>query len=516
MPQELYVEYQWQQREYSNYARRQYQRYVSTALEGEYFYDVYGNYLTRGWLIYDWRQRNPQPFGSTLEKTSQFSSWFNNLVVAADHKGQYNYAITVGSQIRTTLTPMTFSKPLFNGVQWDFASDKYQATVLMSRASAPNSAGFAAESRTNNTNVVGGRLVAQVGDFVKVGGTYVNAHHSQSQLEAVNGDIFKGQLTEALNFAPVTEIAVSIRDDSPEDSEGGGAFFSSDIVIRDVEGNEVRGSEIGFRPFVDGGFERQGFLSADGTEEIVLRYDFTDVGYVGPSTTDIDKVQVELVVANDYVVEISSDRQFDDDDQRIFLPAAQAGGNVKDGSNQRVLLIDYGLPTANQIAGFTVEVADLHGFRGYAEFDVNHQFRQYPNPGVKNHHTASSEARAWLLNVSRTARPYFGFAELFSVSPRYATSFVTSDEEGVLDFGNDFQLYEMVDDNDDQDRRPDWRRKGWGPGDDGCFPGGTRTTISSPTSTRTTTKIGPTSFPTTRSLSCAITPTVRSISTAPT
>ena len=471
VPQELYVEYQWRQREYSNYSRRQYQRYVSTALEGEYFYDVYGNYLTRGWLIYDWRQRNPQPFGSTLEKSFLFSAWFNNLVVAADHKGQYNYAITLGSQIRTTLTPMTFSKPLFNGVQWDFASDKYEATVLMSRVSAPNSSGFAGEARTNNTNLLGGRVVAQVGDFARIGGTYVNSHHSQSQLEAVNGDIFQGQLTEAMNFAPVTEIAVLIKDDSPEDSEGGGAFFSSDILIRDVEGNEVRGSEIGFRPFVDGGFERRGYLSADGTEEIQLRYDFTDVSYIGPSATDIERVQIELVVANDYLIEISSDRQYNDREQRVFLPAAQAAGNVKDGSNQRVIAIDYGLPTANQIAGFTIEVADLHGFKGYAEFDVNHQFRQFPNPGLKTHHSASTQALAWMVNVSKTALPWFAFVELFSVSPRYSTSFVTSDERGVLDFGNDFELYEMVEDNDDQDRRPDWRRKGWGAGDEEVFPG---------------------------------------------
>lgn len=66
IPQELYAEYRWKQWEYSNYARNLYQRYVSTSLEGSYIYDVYGNYLTRGWPIFDWRQQNPQPFGSTL------------------------------------------------------------------------------------------------------------------------------------------------------------------------------------------------------------------------------------------------------------------------------------------------------------------------------------------------------------------------------------------------------------------------------------------------------------------
>ena len=69
VPQELYSEYQWKQWEYSNYARENYQRYVSTSLEGNFFYDLYGNFVTRGWLIYDWQEINPEPFGSTLTKT---------------------------------------------------------------------------------------------------------------------------------------------------------------------------------------------------------------------------------------------------------------------------------------------------------------------------------------------------------------------------------------------------------------------------------------------------------------
>ena len=81
IPQELYSEYQWKQWEYSNYARAFYQRYVSTSLEGSYVYDVYGNYLTRGWLIFDWRQQNPQPFGSTLAQDGRYRNWFNQLVI---------------------------------------------------------------------------------------------------------------------------------------------------------------------------------------------------------------------------------------------------------------------------------------------------------------------------------------------------------------------------------------------------------------------------------------------------
>ena len=479
VPQELYAEYQWKQWEYSNYARDNYQRYVSTSLEGDFFYDLYGNYVTRGWLIYDWQQINPQPFGSTLTKTGLFRAWFNNLVVASDHKGQYHYAITVGSEIRTTLTPMTFSKPLFNGVQWDFASDKYQATVLLSRISDPNSflEGGRPRQLTDNTNMLGGRLEVQVGDFVKVGGTFVNAHHSYTRAEAFSDDIFKGDLLGVQNEEPVSVIEVLIKDDSPADGAGGGALFASDLLLHDLEGRQTRASEIGFRAVVEGGFQRRGFLAADGSEEILLRFDLNSAGYTGPDPSQIDKVVVELVVANDYRVEMASDRQgglggsVSVVGQPIFLPVARAAGNVRDGSNQRVLAFEYGLPTANQLAGFTLELTDLEGLEGYFEVNLNHRFRQYPNPRLRQHAAASDQAQAWTANLSQKAYPFFAHIEAFAIDPDYSTGMDVVDETGRIEYGRPLQRYEFIDDNDDQDRRPDWRRKGWGFGDREIIPG---------------------------------------------
>ena len=466
VPQELYAEYGWDARSYSNYATQLYQRYVSTSLEGDYFYDIYGNYLMRGWLIYDWRQENPQPFGSTLRKSGRFSSWFSNLLIASDHKGQYHYAITVGNQIRSSLTPMTFSKPLFDGLQWDFMSDKYSGTILMSRISEPGISGANLSQQTDNTNLIGGRIEIQVGDFVKVGGTFVNAHQAYTQMESFGGNMLKGALTGPQNFSNIGRIRIRISDDSPDDGDGGGALFASDIVIYDREGTQTRGSEIGFRPSIEGGFQRNGYLAADGTEQIVINYNFADRSYAGPDVSDIERATIELVIANDYLVEVSSDRQ------GVFLLIAQASGNVKDNSNQRVVSFDYGIPTANQIAGFTFEVDDLSGFRSYLEVNVNHQFRQYPNPNLVRHSISNSKASAWLFNLSRTDFPYFTFFELFSVDPNYATHIYTVDRNnGMVDFDNRFLRYEFVDDNDDQDRLPDWRRRGWESGDREIFPG---------------------------------------------
>jgi len=470
VPQELYAEYGWRQWEYNNYAREAYQRYVSTGLEGQYFYDVYGNFLTRGWLIYDWREESPQPFGSSLYKSGRFGGWFSHLVVAADHKGQYHYAMTVGNQIRTTLTPMTFSKPRFNGLQWDFAADKYTATILLSRISAPNMEytqfRTGGDRRSDVTNFAGGRFVSQVGDFVEVGATFASAYQSNTQAGAFSGDMLKGQLSAPQNFSNVTAIEVRIRDDSPEDGEDGGALFAADILIWDLEGKQTRGSEIGFRPQKEGGFLRQGFLSADGNESIVVRFDFNDRTYSGPDPGNIERVRIEMVVANDYLIEVSSDRQND-----VFLPVAQARGNVKDSSNQRVIVFDYGLPTANQVVGFTLGLTDLAGFDGYAEYDLNRQYRQYPNLGRDRHHTTSDRADVWLVNLSRNTYPWFGFGEAFHVDPDYQTAMSVVNRDGEPKYNQTLWRYEFVEDNDDQDQYADWQRRGSGQVDLEVFPG---------------------------------------------
>lgn len=472
VPQELYAEYGWRQWEYDNYARDTYQRFVRTAIEGNYFYDVYGNFLTRGWLVYDWREEAPLPFGSSLEKTGAFGSWFNRLVISADHKGQYHYALTVGDEIRTTLTPMTFSKPNYNGLQWDFASDRHQATLLLSRISAPNqefSSGTnfgGPDTRSDVTNLAGGRIVGQVGDFVKVGGTFLSAYQSNTQSGAFNGDMFRGELSAPQNFTNVTAVEVRIRDDSPEDGADGGALFASDILIHDLEGNIIRGTEIGFRSQVEGGFQRSGFLSADGSEVILLRYDFNDRTYSGPDPSRIRRVQIELVIANDYLVEMSSDRQ-----SGVFFIVARAAGNVKDSSNQRVITFDYGLPTATQLAGFTFELTDLAGFEGYFEFVRNRRYVQYPNLGLDEHFTSSESSDTWIGNLSQTAYPWFAFAEGFSIAPGYKTAVTVVDQDGVPNYSSDFWRYEFVDDNDDQDRFVDWQRRGSGNADREVFPG---------------------------------------------
>ena len=450
-PQQLYAEYKWDWWQYSNYARVPYQRYVDTELEGTRWYDLYGNYVTEGWQIYRWTQEQPTTFGSDILKSSRFNSWFNRLVVTQVQRGQYYFAVTVGDEIRTALTPFTFSKPAFNGVQVDLQSDKYAATLLMSRVNLPIAleGGEVNESKiTDFNNLLGFRTTVQIGDFVQMGGTYVNAHLGRTSPDLSLAGIRAGNLTTEQNRDVIRQVQIRISDDSPEDGKGGAILFSERVLANaDTEPLDIV-------PLVEGGTPRRGALVADGAEQIVLTYAFAQ-----PEL--IRKLVFELVLANDYLVEVTSNLQTDFSDQPVYLPVAKSARNVQDGSNQRLVRFDYGLPTANEIYGLTLEVQDVAGLDIMAEWNNNNQWRRLPNVNFERHVRAANTAQVGYLTARTTSRyyPWFAYGEIFSVDQDYSTSMYIQDQQGKLDYTNKLRgVYEFVDDNDDQDRFPDWRR----------------------------------------------------------
>ena len=492
VPAELYEEYRWRQWEYTNYAREPFQRYVGIDLEGDYYYDLYGKFISKGWLIYDHHQDQPEAqLGSSLWKDSRFNAWFSGVLIASDHKGQYHTSLSIGRELRTILTPMTFSKPAFDGLQWDFASDKYEATILYSRINDPGGSYTPNPiERTNNTTMFGGRVTAQVGDFVKLGANFVNAHQSHTQLESFESSLIKGDLTQDQNSSPVSWVELILRDDSPEDGVGGASYFAggADLTLTYIDGAQESAQEIGFEPVIQGGFERTGFRAADGNEEISVRYDFDSPDFVANARGDkseIERVTFKLPIGNDYQVWVNSNRQTTfvgggggDAEQPTALLVARAKGNVQDNSNLRLLTFDYGLPTATHIVGATIEMTDALGFNVYAEYDVSYSYRMYPNANLITHDAFSGvvgdpRAEAWMVNVSRTAYPFFFFGEAFSMDHDYSTTTVTtglSPRTGFVEYGKSDQFFEFVDDNDDQDRNPDQKRKG-SSGDTDVFPG---------------------------------------------
>ena len=489
LPQEVANHYRWQWEAGTNYAHERYLRYLSTDQEGDNHYDLYGRLLTRGWLIYDWQQSQPRTSeGNLLHKTDRYKDLFSSLVVSADAKGQHHFRVSIGDEIGTTLTPMTFRKTAFNGVQFDYMADRVAATALLSRINVPlflPGRSFIDEF----TNFVGLRAVWNMADFVRFGGTFVNSHNGRSSTVPFDGSPLTGRLSSHQSGARINRITVRITDDSPEDGEGGPALFAHDIEITTRIGaldTVLVGSQIGFHPRVSGGIPRDGSLVAEGGGELGrIRLDYVladpdpavldDLETVVSLTdvvNNISKVRFRLVLSNDYKVDVTSDQQTDNaifEPRPVFRTMVRAPGNVQDHSNLGAVVFDYGLPTATQILGFTVEADDLAGFRLYGEFNVNHQYRKYPDVSRTTHTTSSGirgnpTAEGWMVNVARDFHPYYLFGEAFGMDAEYSTTMRFLDSAGRVNYADTPQahsnyLYDFVDDNDDNDRKNDQKRR---------------------------------------------------------
>ncbi|MEW6754881.1 MAG: hypothetical protein AB1505_28450, partial [Candidatus Latescibacterota bacterium] len=473
MPQELYQEFRWRTWDYTNYAGSPYKRYVEPALFGDYFYDYYGNFLTRGWLVYSWTQEHPRVSeGSQVLKRGEYAGFFRSLIIASDQKGQHSFSISVGDEIATTLTPMTFRKSVFNGAQVDYMSDRLGLTGIFSRISSPghitdpNPGAFNAY-----TNLVGGRGTLRLHDSVVLGGVFVNAHNGRGTLETGEDNPFKGALTSEQLMNQVTTVVIRLTDDSPADEQGGATLLADDVEVHtSIAGRDtvLLGSQIGFVPQREGGQIVEGVRAANGNQAITLRYELDDVTVIlddRDALNNVRDLRFRLVLVNDYRVEITSDRQTNVENQPVFLLVTQASGNVRDGSNRRQVVFNYGLPTATNVAGLTLEVNDLAGFDLYTEFDVNHQYRQYPNRRVKTNKShagvlGDEDAKAWTLNLTQSRYPWFLSAEGFYIDEDYNTSPFIVDGNGRVDYADPTRsIYDFVDDNDDQDRKPDQERR---------------------------------------------------------
>lgn len=502
LPQELYLENGRRQWAYTNYAQDPYRRYLNSDLEGNYFYDTYGNMVTRGWRVYDWRQTQPSSFEtSSLTKSDRYVGFFRRVVVSSDVMGDYAYSVTIGDELNTTLTPMTFRKAGFNGVVTSFASGRSRFTGVFGRLTAPIVDSQNTIFLESFTNLTGGRLVTDVTDDISLGITFVNTHNGNGVRKAFSSNPFKGRLTAGQLADRMDFVALRLSDDSPEDGEGGVVLISNDVEITTtllrpvLVGDSVQfvardtvilGSSIGYAGARVGGVLRDGFLSADGPESITISYvlapedENDDLGSLRlrlqqalslslsdaeDAITNITNVRFRLVVANDYRIEVASDRQENIAKQPQFLPVARAEGNVKNRLNQREVVFDYGLPTANQILGFTIQTRDFLGFDAYAEFNINNQYRQYPNTEIKKHRSFSGilgdeQALAFMVNVRRSIGRLDLTGEAFGMEDDYTTSLIPVNGLGIADYSPEAtnKLYDLVDDNDDNDRHPDQLR----------------------------------------------------------
>jgi len=201
-------------------------------------------------------------------------------------------------------------------------------------------------------------------------------------------------------------------------------------------------------------------------------YDLSDSLYTGPRPSQIDHLTVELPVSGDYRVEVTSNRQVNAERESVFLPVVRAEGNVRDETNRTVVRFDYGLPTGREVYGITLEVEDWHGLGGIGEIDVSRQYRQHPNVDISDRFWTYSQHEAGYVNLFYRRYPLTVAYERFWMDDGYSTSCFGVDRGGDTDYSNLYDyVYEFVDDNDDFDVRPDWRRYPYTDPDRAVFPG---------------------------------------------
>ena len=454
----------------TNYAFNHYKRYLNRLLEGEEHFDNFGNRLGRGWLVYNWEQEQPGPRGSSIDKNlgglsslrlqgnqrPAYRDFFSRLVIASDQRRDGSYRLMVGDEIFTRLTPLTFYKPRFNGVRLDYAGDLRKATLLLARPSNPDE-----ESQTNSTTMMAGHLEFDLGDRLKLGATYVNAHNVVTQKEFDEGNPLHGVLTTSQNQT-LDKIYIRIRDDSPGKGSVGATLAGFDIVMVDTSGRQFRGSEVGFLPSIEGGILQGGRLFARDEESIVLEYDLGRFDIEQIQSKDLRRVWIELSVANDYRIETASDLQTDGERRNpeiVYLTSERARGNVQDNTNTSIRRIDYGLPTASELIGFDWNLFDWQGFSFRGEWVINRRFLRYPNPAIHDHFEYFETATAGYLDAFFQRGPWSLRAEFFEMEDSYSTFYWLSSQSGRIRYKSPIpHVYEFVDDDDDLNGLTEWQR----------------------------------------------------------
>jgi len=122
----------------THYAEEPYKRYVSAELEGQLWHDRFGHDIGRGWLLYEWNQVQEHAKGSSIWKGREYSGLFRQLVIASEEGSAGGFRLMVGDQIHTTFTPLTFSKPRFDGLRLDGSGERWQGSLILSRPSKPD------------------------------------------------------------------------------------------------------------------------------------------------------------------------------------------------------------------------------------------------------------------------------------------------------------------------------------------------------------------------------------------
>ncbi len=224
-----------------------------------------------------------------------------------------------------------------------------------------------------------------------------------------------------------------------------------------------------------------GSIQVDGNQYVVYLFDLKSVD------ERLEEVAVELTVANDYRIQVSQiytkkkagghdtkGDSFNHYNAEYWQTRAQAEGNIKDGSNLRVITIDFGYEVANIIYGLDAQF-DYYGFKVNAEYVTNVHYWMFadgkPGTGMPAYggdineraaHRSSLTGHSYYVTVQKDW-DMFGFSgEFFKMGKFYRpymmywypTELVYASAPAMQN-RNETTRISLIEDNDDNDAYPD-------------------------------------------------------------
>ena len=258
---------------YLNYGRTEYEPYPEL-ISARNRYDRLGNFQMRGHKTFTWQLQRPG-YSEISTRSEQYLGWFNNLVVMNDTYKGWNFGVTVGEDIRTKFTDLTFQDPRFFGIRMDGASADNRFTLLLSQGGSqatqspnPKFSTFQGGKERSSVLMFGGHWETKLGNVLKLGSTYFNHH----MLDTFNdkGSFIRGDTPYSM-LAP-SVITVIVEDDSPDSDQLGAVVYDIGIeVVGESMGEVVRLSSVQGADNFDPTLVPEivgGVLNADGGYEV--------------------------------------------------------------------------------------------------------------------------------------------------------------------------------------------------------------------------------------------------------
>jgi hypothetical protein len=366
--------------------------------------------------------------------------------------GKMTHLISVGS-FPTVFTNFTLSQRQSDAIGWSmlFPASRGRLSTFISKLSTSSlSNENQTITSTSDWYMVGIRGEANPGvfdvnvnnynfsfPFPRIGIGYVNKYFTNYTLSKTNNP-FSG----VVEYDPPTYIYLRFRDGSPENPNGAKVYraklwINGKLIYNFIGGRETPGVLIDPGISFEDGQSR--WVDYDGT--FVYRFFI-------PNSSETESAKFELDIANDYIVEMSSDGQ----KYRVVLNAVD---NIADESNRGWKSFYYGENLGKSTLGIDMSTT-IWGVALKAERAWLLNNWQFPSYRGKE---TQEPANAWYIDANRPWGPLMIAGEYSYIGPFYdASDFIAANDYGgtYLDPAEPFLPKVATEDDLDGDGIKDW------------------------------------------------------------